>query len=400
MIQCPTCCGKIVEPLYSPGPQPLAALNLPKSLEQAKYAPLYAMNYYVCCICGHVFNSDFDYAKVPYEEDSNLMYNQGVTWMKHIGQLVDSLFEAGVEGKTIIDIGAGDGEFLDLINQRSLDHGIQTRCVAFEPGIESATCETRGLEVKADYFIPQRDIPMFEPDFLVCRHVFEHLQAPRDLATEIAYYANKHKLYPLFLVEVPCITKALNTHRLGDFLYEHVGNFTQQALKTMMEQSGWVTYGEFLTYNDEVAVWVGRPETRISNIESQAKEFRDHTWDSVTQVAADLKSKRSFGMSIAFWGGTGKGAAFLNAYHLNDDRAVDSDYNKVGRFVPGMGQEIEHSDTLLEDPVDVIVITARWRAVDIYAEIKEKGISYTQLLVVDGNHLREYTGEMYVKETS
>jgi hypothetical protein len=358
------------------------------------------MNFYVCCSCGHAFNSDFDYAKVPYEEDSNLMYNQGVSWRAHIDQLVDSLFESGVQGKTVIDIGAGDGGFLDIVNQRSLDNGVQTRCIAFEPGIESVTCETRGLEVQADYFIPQRDIPKFEPDFLLCRHVLEHLQAPRDLATEIAYYANKHKLYPLFLVEVPCIAKALNTHRLGDFLYEHVGNFTQQSLKTMMEQSGWITYGEFSTYDDEVAVWVGRPETRISNIESQAKEFRDHTWNSVTNIQAEIQDLRKRGLSIAFFGGTGKGAAFLNAYHLKEGRVVDSDYNKVGRFVPGTGQEIEHSDALLGNPVDIIVITTRWRAADIYVEIKEKGIKYDELLVVDGDHLREYTEEDYAKDTT
>lgn len=400
MIQCPTCCGKVIEPLYSPGPQPLAALNLPKSREQAKYAPHYPMNFYACCICGHVFNSDFDYAKVPYDEDSNLMYNQGVGWMKHIGQLVDSLFEAGVEGKTIIDIGAGDGEFLDLINQRSLDNGVQTRCVAFEPGIESVTCETRGLEVKADYFIPQRDIPAYEPDFLVCRHVLEHLQDPRSFATEIAYHANKHKLYPLFLVEVPCILKALNTHRLADFLYEHAQNYTQQSLRTMMEQSGWVTYGEFSTYNDEVAVWIGRPETRISNIESQAKEFRDHTWEAITTIQGELQEMRREDLSIAFWGGTGKGAAFLNAYHLKEDRVVDSDYNKVGRFVPGTGQEIEHANALLTNPADIIVITTRWRAADIYAEIRGKGIRYRELLILDGPTLRMYTEEDYAKDSA
>jgi hypothetical protein len=357
------------------------------------------MNFYVCCSCGHAFNSDFDYAKVPYEEDSNLMYNNGISWMDHLDSLVDSLFESGVQGKTVIDIGAGDGGFLDLINQRSLDNGVQTRCIAFEPGIESVMCETHGLEVQADYFIPRRDIPKFEPDFLLCRHVLEHLQSPRDFVAEIAYYANKNKSYPFFVAEVPCITKALNTHRLADFLYEHVSNFTQCSLRVMFEQAGWVTYGECLTYNDEVAIWVGRPETRVSTVESQAKEFREHTWHSNTNIHIELQALRQRGLTIAFFGGTGKGAAFLNAYHLKDDRVVDSDHHKVGRFVPGTGQKIEYADDLLSFPADIIVITTRWRAADIYAEIQEKGIKYHNLLTLNGPALQEYTGEMYVQET-
>lgn len=399
MIQCPACHGRIVEPLYSPGPQPLAALNLPKSQDAALRAPLYPMNFYVCCSCGHAFNSDFDYAKVPYEEDSNLMYNNGVGWVNHLDFIVDSLFESGIQGKTVIDIGAGDGGFLDLVNQRSLDNGVQTRCIAFEPGIESVTCETHGLEVQADYFIPQRDIPKFEPDFLLCRHVLEHLQSPRDFVAEIAYYANKNKSYPFFVAEVPCITKALNTHRLADFLYEHVSNFTQCSLRVMFEQAGWVTYGECLTYNDEVAIWVGRPETRVSTVESQAKEFREHTWNANTNIHLELQLFRQKGLSIAFWGGTGKGAAFLNAYHLKGDRVVDSDPHKVGRFVPGTGQEIEHADALLENPADIIVITTRWRAADIYAEIQEKGIKHRSFLTLNGPALQEYTEKDYVQET-
>jgi hypothetical protein len=167
----------------------------------------------------------------------------------------------------------------------------------------------------------------------------------------------------------------------------------------MFEQAGWVTYGECLSYNDEVAIWVGRPETRVSTVESQAREFRDHTWNANTNIHLELQVFRQVGSTIAFFGGTGKGAAFLNAYHLKDDRVVDSDMHKVGRFVPGTGQEIEHSDALLENPVDIIVITTRWRAADIYAEIQEKGIKYRNLLTLNGPALQEYTEKDYVQET-
>jgi hypothetical protein len=368
------------------------ALNLPKSKQEAEYAALYPMNFYMCCFCGHVYNSDFDYAKIPYKEDSNRMYNNGVGWRTHLEDLANTVAETfGAEGKVIIDIGAGDGEFLAAISSMSL-----ARCIAFEPGIDSAICRERGLETYADYFLPQRDMEKFKPDTLTCRHVLEHLQSPRDFVAEIAYYANMHHVYPLFFVEVPRITRALDNHRITDFLYEHVSNFTQRSLRLMFESTGWHTQAEYLTYNSEVAVWVGQPKALpiISRFKAQAKAFRDHSWDSVMAVRAKIDTRIAQGSTIAFWGGTGKGAAFLNAYHLKNGIVVDSDIHKVGRFVPGTAQKIEHSDSLLENPVDVIVITTRWRAADIYAEIKKKGIKYEELLVFEDCCLREYIEAM------
>lgn len=399
MTECLACHSKVVEPLYSAGPQPLMALNLPKSKEEAGNATLYPMNFYMCCFCGHVFNSDFDYAKVPYQEDSNLMYNKGLGWSTHLIRLSKLLLDSyRTLGKTIIDIGAGDGGFLDIVNRQSLDNGVITKCIAFEPGIESETCRKRGLEVYTDYFIPRRDLQRLKPDTLVCRHVLEHLQDPRSFVAEIFYYANKTGIMPTFVAEVPCITKAIKTHRITDFLYEHVSNFTQRSLRVMFESVGWTTYDEFLTYNNEVAVWIGKPKQIYLPYEDDAKSFRDRTWDSVRSVHTTLDLYFESGKTVALWGGTGKGAAFLNAYHIKNGRVVDSDKNKVGRFVPGTAQRIEHSDSLIQYPTDVIVITTRWRAADIYAEIKRKGIQYDILLVLEDSCLLAYTEAEYAQE--
>jgi hypothetical protein len=377
------------------------SVDLPKSRDEARTAALYDMNFKMCCYCGHVFNLDFDYTKIPYEENSYFMFNSGTGWITHLEDTARLLRQAyRAWGKTIIDIGAGDGGFLNIINRDSLDEGIGTRCIAFEPGIESESCRQCGLEVYVDYFVPQRDIKRFKPDILICRHVLEHMQNPRDFVAEIAYYANIYNCFPVFLTEVPSITKALETHRITDFLYEHVSNFTQKSLRTMFESVGWVTHDEFLAYNNEVAIWIGQPQVQNDFISyaQLAKQFRNHTWDSIISVRSGLEQRRKAGLSIAFWGGTGKSAAFLNAYRLDGDRVVDSDLMKVGYFVPGLGQKIEHSNSLINNPVDIIIITTRWRAADIYAEIKQKGIKYNELLYLDGSYLRQYTEENYDKE--
>jgi hypothetical protein len=386
MKTCIACGSHLLEDFYNPGTQPLAALNLPRSQEDAIGSLRYPMNFQVCLACGHIFNVDFDVAMIPYEEDSNLMFNNGAGWAVHMGDVATRLLaDFDIEKKTIIDIGAGDGMFLEVIQAADK----LNRCIAFEPGVESRSCEAAGIETVVDYFVPKRDFAKYKPDVLVCRHVFEHLERPREFAAELAYYGQDCR--PLFLVEVPCIQKALGQGRFGDYLYEHVSNFTLPSLVNMLETAGWFTMDVHTAYNDEVVVWVGRPDRYA--FETPPRQPDSKTVRELLDFLLDSQK------STAFWGATGKGAAFLNACDVPSwYRVVDSDHRKAGRYVPGTGQLIEAPSNLWVDPVETVIITTRWRAADIYSEILRDHPSIKEVLIVDGDVIREYAKDDYDKE--
>jgi len=388
MTKCIACGSHLLRPFYDPGPQPLAALNLPRTKEDAELALRYPMNFYVCLKCGHIFNVDFDVAKIPYEEDSNLMYNSGSGWNDHLDNVARSLIYRAHK-KTVIDIGAGDGLLLYKMNVLANANGLEPRCIAFEPGVEADTCKELGIETYTDYFIPERDVSRFKPDILLCRHVIEHMENPREFVTDLAYWSQDY--CPLFVAEVPCIEKALKQGRVSDFLYEHVSNFTVRSFLALFETCGWVTHDFYLTYNQEVVIWLGRPDPRSFIVQPNGFDWVA-TVDIINYVIATRPS-------LAFWGGTGKGAAFLNACGLKGVRVIDSDSRKAGRYVPGTGDLIEHSSSLLTQPVDCVFITTRWRAADIYAEIKRDYPCVKEVLVVEGNYIREYAEDDYVAET-
>jgi hypothetical protein len=351
------------------------------------------MNFHVCIKCGHVFNKDFDVARIPYEEDSNLMFNQGSGWQNHVDALALKLRDHYIEHDvTVVDIGAGDGSFLQTL--RSL---AARRCVintvAYEPGPEHRECRRRTCETYADYFVPGRDVARHKPDVMVCRHVLEHMEQPREFVTELAWACVQNDYRPLFVAEVPCVNKALEQHRVGDFLYEHVSNFTDRSLKTMFETSGWLTQEVFRAYNDEVVVWIGRPHLKAYPGFPEGWDF--NATDGLIQHLLSL-----FEHDIVFWGGTGKGAAFLNAFNITGGRVVDSDERKAGRYVPGTGQFIEHASTLNTNPAETVLITTRWRAADIWAEIQRDYPCVEMIYVVEPFGIKEYTEEDYVKETS
>ncbi|MBN2023112.1 MAG: methyltransferase domain-containing protein [Pirellulales bacterium] len=392
---CPACGFRIAHPLYHPEPQPLAALNLPRSGEAAREALRFPMDFHVCAFCGHIFNRQFDYYRIPYEEDSNLMYNRGALWQDHMGRLVDLLVdEYDMRGKTLVDIGCGDGLFFQKLLQRAPE----CRCVGFEPGIEADNARRAGLEVYKDYFHPQRDLKRLRPDVLVCRHVIEHLQCPRDLVGEIAYWCNRYELAPLFLAEVPRIDNAIEQGRLSDFLYEHVSNFTDYSFRTLFETTGYDVLELAPCYGDEVLVALVRPrlEPRLAAIGRSTATFRQRIAEQLREVGRQLDALVEQGRSVAFWGATGKGAAFLNAFGVDGRRfpvVVDSDEQKAGRFVPGTGQEIRPPDYLRDHPADVIVITTRWRAKDIFDEIRRRQVRCDEALVLEAGRLQPYLGE-------
>lgn len=385
MKNCIACGFSVTKPFYNPAPQPLAALSLPKTEEDAIGGLRYPMNFYRCCRCGHIFNVDFDVALIPYKDDSNLMYNDGDGWNQHLRAVAWRFVETySIQNMVVLDIGAGDGVFLETLKS----HSINNRCIAFEPGVDSQACKAAGLETYADYFIPERDIPRFMPHVLTCRHVLEHMASPRGFVEDLAYYARKSR--PLFLVEVPGIDKALERSRFGDYLYEHVSNFTQTSLLMMMENAGWLTTSCQYYYNDEVLVWIGRPDPSGF---AKTVPIPDSS-----NVAALLDFLLCDGRSVVFWGGTGKGASFLNACDVWGHRVIDSDVRKAGLYVPGTGQLIEPPCNLEVDPVETVIITTRWRAADIYKEIKQDYPCVREVYIVDNDAIREYTEDDYAAE--
>lgn len=392
---CIACGYHITHPVYHPEKTPLCALHLPQSREEAREVLRFPLEFNACANCGHIFNTEFEYYRVPYEHNSNLMYNEGLLWKQHMSRLIDILVDQyDCRGKTLLDIGCGDGGFLKLLIERNLDN----RCIGFEPGIEALNARKNGLEVYQDYFVPEKSLRQIRPDFLICRHVIEHLDQPKDFVSDIVYWCNRYEIYPVFLAEVPRIDKAIENARVNDYLYEHVSNFTQFSFTHMLEISGYEILSVEAAYGDEVTVAFVRPRQlpRFHTIHQSAGHYRRTIASKKQSVQRDLEQLLHERKRVAFWGGTGKGASFLNAFDVLEEKfpvVVDSDYHKVGRFVPRTAQKIQPPEFLTDHPVDVIVITTQWRAKDIYQEIQRRAIPYENVLVLANGKLEAYHGQ-------
>jgi hypothetical protein len=237
----------------------------------------------------------------------------------------------------------------------------------------------------------------FAPDAIVIRHVIEHLTAPATLIEQLAWGASQLDKPCWLFAEAPCIDRVFAHHRLADFFYEHVSHFTTESFRTLMSRAGEVfelAHG----YDGEVVyalVQLGVPAARRDRAQAAA-DFQAASVTVRAEVGAQLDALAASGRSVAIWGGTGKGAAFMHQFGVDAARfplVVDSDAGKAGSFVPGTGQEIRFRDVLRDRPVDVVIIPTQWRAADIVREMQREGITPAQVLIEHGGRLIDFAAE-------
>ncbi|MGM0576657.1 MAG: class I SAM-dependent methyltransferase [Myxococcota bacterium] len=390
---CLACRSRHNHPLYVWQEMPLSVLGLPRSAEEARRMTRFVMDVRRCAVCGHVFHCEFDYEKIPYRESSNLMFNRSHFFGAYQEDLAREWIEAhDLEGRRVLEIGAGEGLFL----RHFVEAGCA--CVAFEPGSDAEKCRARGVETHREYFQASRLVEQ-RPDAIVCRHVLEHLEDPLDFLEDIALTCQSLGVRPLFLAEVPRIDKALEQHRIHDFLWEHVSNFTERSFRTMFERAGFEVLSVEPRYEGEVVTLAARPRTGgdARAVEDASRAFRRSVDAQVRRVREVLLRWRSEGRRVAVWGGTGKGAALMNMFGLDGELisvVVDSDPLKQGGYVPGLGHRIEGPETLDRDPVDAILVASNWRARDIEHEIRRVHRRDTPLYVYHRGDLVPLTDDL------
>jgi len=389
---CPVCAHSVAAPFFDGGLQPLATLGWPASAAQAQAMARLPHDFVQCPSCSHVWNRSFRYEDVPYTDNPNRMFNNGLIWRGHLAQSCALLVRQMPPEPTLVEVGCGEGHFLRALSQAC---GGKGRILGFDPSTHPETGQ--GFEFHARMFDPLTDMAAFRPDAVIIRHVLEHLTNPATLIEQLAWGAAQVDKDVWLFAESPCIDRVFQTGRLADFFYEHVSHFTTDSFRTLMARAGDVfelAHG----YQGEVVYALVRLNVADARRRQAARSaaFRDGARELQRAVRAQLDALAASGKTVAIWGGTGKGAAFMHQFGLDAARfplVVDSDLGKAGTFVPGTGQAIQFRDVLKANRPDVVLIPTQWRAADIVSEMAREAISADQILIEHEGRLIDYTAD-------
>jgi hypothetical protein len=387
---CPACGYHVAVLFYDGGNQPLATLGWPMSEAAAQAMPRLPLRFVRCVDCGHVFNCAFDYRQVPYGDQPNRMFNRGLRWSDFLTRVRREMLRRLPVKPTVVEIGHGEGIFLESLSAARPGG----RYIGFDPHGAIGSRQL-GVTFRRALFHPEQDLAELKPDLLISRHVLEHLSDPLGFVQSLSFAASLADIRPLLYLEVPCIDRALVTSRIEDFYYEHNSHFTTESFSRML--AGSFTSIDALDhgYNGEVVYAFLRLKGRLEHLvhARAAKSFAELAAASRHVIMLELANLYISGKRVAFWGGTGKCAAFLHAHCVDAQRfpvVVDSDEGKAGTYVPGSGQRIQAARVLLEHPVHVIIVPTQWRAKDIVEEAQRMGIVYERLLIPHEGRLVDY----------
>lgn len=304
-----------------------------------------------CERCGFIQNVRFDPEIVDYSmptEESQAFSNRFNVFASALAD--DLVARLGLEGRSLLELGCGKGDFLRLM----VDRGMKP-ALGIDPGFLPNRDEFGpDVEFRRDWFGPSDT--HLTADLVISRHLMEHVPNVKEFFGWIAESASRTKGSMVF-TEVPDTARVLREGAFWDVYHEHCSYFTLGSLARSLRQVGMsVTRLEYgfdgqyllaessLWESDAVPSREDTPEEIGKLVESFAVEAEagvDRWRDRIRSVAAS-------GEKVAIWGGGSKAVAFLSSLGVSDVDVVDINPHKQGTWLPGTRVQIREPGDLEE----------------------------------------------------
>jgi len=282
--------------------------------------------------------------------------------------------------KDIIEIGCGQGDFLKLICNLGGNRG-----VGFDPSYVGGSHDEVSMHqitIIEDYY--SSSYSQYQADFIICRHVLEHIPAPLDFLTSIRQAISDTTKTVLFF-EVP---NALFTFRdlgIWDIIYEHRSYFIPNSLRYLFSKCGFNVInlteefgGQFLCL--EATPGQGPVSIRSENLLEVSRYldvFIDKFRYKLESWQTNLNKMALANQRAVIWGAGSKGVTFLNMFDSSGviPYAVDLNPRKQNMFIPGTGQKIVSPDFLKDFQPDSVLIVNPLYYQEIKQSVDDLGIS-------------------------
>lgn len=261
-------------------------------------------------------------------------------------QATDFVSRFDLQGKKVIEVGCGDGNFLNHLKAAGVSgFGVEPSAVFRSKAL------SQGHLVEEGYVTRSRTLTHGPFDAFVTRQVLEHIPEIHSFLTGIR--RNLHD-NAVGLIEVPSLEKALEDRRYYDFFTDHVNYFSLDTLTYALNLNGFEVIDAFHDMFDEYNVAIVRNKrlADLQNIQLQADVLANDLKDFVKYQ--HLQQRK-----VGVWGAGGKGLSVLaSAENIKIDALFDSDEGKQGRYTPVSHFLVQKPTAFNINEMSAIIITA------------------------------------------
>ena len=354
-----------------------------RSAQEARSATKGDIDLAFCNRCAMIFNSGFDANLLDYSLNYDNSLAHSPTFQKFASTLIRHLMTRyELYGRDVVEIGCGDGTFLDALCQLGGNRGI-----GYDPSAEARTTPG-GARIQALRFTSEN--AETSADFVYCRHVLEHIEAPRPFLDNVrnALAARSGGTY----FEVPDGCAVLNGPSTWDLIYPHCSYFTAPSLRYLFDAAGFRVDNVERIYGNQFLGIEGTVKTRafpynpeakaVSTVERMAKRFDSTFRENVYSWSRLIEYARVEGTKIALWGAGAKSVTFLNVIPGAErvEVVVDLNPRKHGTFIPGTGQPVVPPESLVEFRPDIVILLNPNYEAEVRQQLDDMGVPAAVLL--------------------
>ena len=337
-----------------------------------------------------IYNLAFDPSRMAYThayENSLHFSRQFQTYAQELATRLIDKYQ--LQGKRIIEIGCGKGEFLSMLCRGGQNHG-----VGFDPSCDAGSSAGETLEdITLISDVYSEAYAELTADLICCRQVLEHIQAPRDFLLQLRQVIGKRPDGIAFF-EVPNVLYTLRDFAIWDIIYEHCSYFSPSALTRIFQKTGFAVLqvypafgGQFLCLEASPKAIRADPSTEptaeLEELSGFVSSFAAHYQRKVKTWNEALNRWLEQGSRMVVWGAGSKGVTFLNTVDAGKQLryVVDINPRKQGMHVAGTGQRIVAPQFLRDYRPDIVLVMNPIYATEIRGLLGQASVTAEVLTV-------------------
>ncbi|AYA36889.1 methyltransferase domain-containing protein [Hymenobacter oligotrophus] len=347
-------------------------------------APITDVRLSFCPHCHFIINEAYEPAKIIHtRNDFSLEFSPSFKAFTD-GLATNLVQRYRLQGKRVVDIGCGDGDFLRTMLRSGMGSGL---------GIDPSYAPREGqsnpdnLHFSKEFFGADKAHALHGAALISCRHMLDIMAGNQAEFVRMLRRAIPEDEQPLIYFEVPNALYNIGEQVVWNIVNEHSAWFTPQSLAYLFRSSGFEVLEVEPCWHGEYISLVARPAgmplpepaalppTNDPTTPVAVRAFTTAAEKVIAQWQLRVNELRSSRMHVVIWAAGSRAITFLNTFDLNDCvvAVVDINPRRQGQYMPHTAHPVVAPQQLMGFHPDVVLISNPTYAPEIQEQARQLG---------------------------